>query len=758
MNRTKALLLIGLVLLFVACRDDFDEPTKEVTPSPVQVQVTAAATSTEEVAVEEPPTVNADEPADLTTAGGAEEVTLAAVDGLVIVSSFFPGIGAGPRPAVILLHMNGHDRTDWTPFANQLAERGYAAMAVDMRGHGETGGEKDWDKVAGDLGLVMDYLVGREDVDGARIGAAGASIGANMSLVLAAAEPAIKTAVLLSPGENYLGVTTFDRIVEYGDRPLLVVASQEDKVATVSSENLFNLARGDAGIIGYDGAGHGTDMFDAEPDLAGEILDWFDEYLLGEATPTREETTLLDIDWDNRSAFRPGLIASEAGVLMALPGATVYQMELTIAPDLYSVSGQQQVRYTNQEDAPLDEVYFHLFPNILGGQVVVSDVTLDGQPVEPIFDDVQSIMGLALASPLSPGEQTVIGMAFDVAIPSEGGSNYGVFATVDDVLALAHFYPQVAVFDDEGWNIDLPSENADPTYGDSSFYLVRVTAPAEQVIVASGVELYRQDFGGEQVLTIASGPARDFYLASSERYVVDSRTVGETTVNSYVFPEFREQNELALDVAAAALESLSSRLGPYPYTEFDLAPTPNLALGVEYPGLTVIRSALYDPEAELGQTPAMFYLESTIAHEVGHQWFYNVVGNDQIDEPWLDESLVQYMTMLYFLDVYGNQGEQGYRDSFYQRWDSIDQADIAIGQPAGAYEGAEYSAIIYGRGALFFDELAGEIGDEAMASFLRNYYQNNQWGIVSGLTIKAAAEAACTCDLSDLFAEWIGDL
>jgi aminopeptidase N len=134
------------------------------------------------------------------------------------------------------------------------------------------------------------------------------------------------------------------------------------------------------------------------------------------------------------------------------------------------------------------------------------------------------------------------------------------------------------------------------------------------------------------------------------------------------------------------------------------------------------------------------------------------VGNDQIDEPWIDESLTQYMTMLYFLDVYGEQGEEGFRDSFYRRWDSIDGADIPIGLPAGEYEGSEYSGIIYGRGPLFFDALAEEMGEESFNAFLHNYYQANKWGISSGATIKAAAEEACGCDLSAIFAEWIGDL
>jgi hypothetical protein len=316
----------------------------------------------------------------------------------------------------------------------------------------------------------------------------------------------------------------------------------------------------------------------------------------------------------------------------------------------------------------------------------------------------------------------------------------------------------IAVYDDEGWNIALPPANADVTYGDSSFYLVQITAPEEQVMVTSGSQIAHSTDAGQQMLFVAAGPVRDFYLASSDRYTVISQQIGETTVNSYGFPEFNTQNKQALGYAAGALESMGSRLGAYPFTEFDVAPTPNLALGVEYPGATVIRAELYDPAVRFNDTPANALMEGTVAHEVGHQWFYSVVGNDQLDEPWVDEALVQYVTYLYFLDTYGQQGAEGFRQSFVDRWQRVNMADILVGMPAGNYAGAEYGAIVYGRGPLFFLALAEEMGQASFDTFLRDYYQQHKWGIASGADLKALAEAQCECDLSALFAEWIGDL
>ena len=74
------------------------------------------------------------------------------------------------------------------------------------------------------------------------------------------------------------------------------------------------------------------------------------------------------------------------------------------------------------------------------------------------------------------------------------------------------------------------------------------------------------------------------------------------------------------------------------------------------------------------------------------------MGNDQVNEPWLDEALVQYMTGLYFLDMYGEEGWQGIRDSWISRWDRVNREIIPIGMPSDYYDTKEYGAIIlYGK-------------------------------------------------------------
>ena len=345
-------------------------------------------------------------------------------------------------------------------------------------------------------------------------------------------------------------------------------------------------------------------------------------------------------------------------------------------------------------------------------------------------------------------------MDFEVKIPREMGGNYGLFGYFDGVLVLDEFYPVIPVYDDEGWNVEVPPRG-DVTYFDASFYRVRVTAPAGLTVVASGSEVSRESQGQEQVLTFAAGPVRDFYLAASEHYVVVSEQVGQTKVNSYAFPERTEGAQLALKTVASALRSFSARFGPYPYTEFDVVSTPMQALGIEYPGLTGIALALYDPHATVSGLPSTILLESVVAHEVAHQWFYNVVGNDQIDEPWLDEAVVQYVTGLYYVDVYGQGAAQSYRGSWTDRWQRVERAEIPVGLPSQAYTDEEYSPIVYGRGPLFVAALAEEMGQERFDEFLRDYYTSNQWGIGTAEVFRQLAEHHCGCDLTALFEAWV---
>jgi len=449
----------------------------------------------------------------------------------------------------------------------------------------------------------------------------------------------------------------------------------------------------------------------------------------------------------DRSIYKDGLVPEYQDILNKLPYASMYEVNFNIADDMYHITGNETVTYTNAEDIDLNEVELRLFPNILGGEMHVDNVTVNSEVVAPNYALNNSLLIVPLKNPLKPKENIKLSMDFSLSVPQTVDLNYGVQAYYDDVLALAHAYPMIAVYDDEGWNAEIPPQSGDVTYADMSFFIVTVEAPKGVTLVGSGREINRQNNGNRQTVKYEAGPVRDFYLAASPNYQVFTKESNGVTLRFYTRDQLRAGAESALDTAARAIEVYGKRYAPYPYTELDFVSTPTLALGIEYPGMIAITEWIIQP----GQD----YLEGTIAHEVGHQWFYNLVGNDQLDDPWLDESLTQFATLQYFTDEYGKAGSESFRQDIEGRWASIDNAKIPVGLPVKDYTAAQYSGIVYGRGGLFFEALRDEMGRENFDAFMKDYVKINSWDIATPEKFKSEAETDCRCNLTSLFENWI---
>ena len=463
--------------------------------------------------------------------------------------------------------------------------------------------------------------------------------------------------------------------------------------------------------------------------------------------PISQTDAPFNIAWDDRALFRRNLTVSAQSILEGLPGASIYHIAFSISDPPTRVGGVEEVRYTNQETVALTEVDFAVFPEILGGSIVINNLSLDGQPVAPTHQT--GLMRVPLAAPLQPGESVIIHVEFEVTVPALGGDfYYGIFGYNDGILSLAHAYPTILVYNEQGWNNQTPDLDGDPLFSDTSFYLVAVEAPADLVLVASGTEVERSETAGRQRVLYADGPARDFYLAASRDLVKSSDTVDGTTVNSYTLVGEEEFGQAALGVGLAAIELFNNQYGPYPYTEFDLSPIQTSAGGVEYPGMTVIMLDAYTPNSAN-------FLELIVVHEIAHQWFYNLVGNDNQTQPWLDESLAEFLTWEYYRLQYGAERAAAY-EAEEQGWCmSASGEEIPIGLPVSAYASSDYGAVVYGCGPFFFDALRDRMGQDAFNQMMQNYVAAYAWEIATADGFKAIAEQHCNCDLTPLFDEWV---
>ena len=464
--------------------------------------------------------------------------------------------------------------------------------------------------------------------------------------------------------------------------------------------------------------------------------------------------TLFGTPWDDLGIFTNDLVPARQGDLSALAGAPVYHLELTLQGSSSTaeeiVSGKMEVRFTNTTHDLLDDLVFRLYPNALGAAMTVNSVRVDGRAVTVRLGVEDTALRVPLALSLLPGEDVVVSMDFAVSLPATPAPQpvaYGRLAQYENVLSLADIYPTLSVFRDGAWEVSVPDPAGDPLVAEAGFYLVRVRAPESLQLVTTGRLTEETVVDGQKTAVFAAGPARDFYLAAATGYTLLSRVVGDTVVNAHVPADLVSGGERTLEVAARALE-LFSKFTPYPYRELDLVAVPVTAGGIEYPGLVNLANSLYNDRSGT--------LASVVAHEVAHQWSFNLVGSDQIEEPWLDESLAQYLTLLYHREYDTERFVDGYLQNWRGLWRAAPDPDKAVGLPVAAYD-RDYSAIVYGRGLFFYAALEARLGRETVEAVLQTYYTRYAWDFVTTDDLRNVAEEVCACELSDLFEVWIGE-
>ena len=209
--------------------------------------------------------------------GRSQRVSFRSDDGVTIAATWYEP-STRPAPAVILVHMLNRSRRDWDSFASRLAFSGIGALAIDLRGHGESTGSRpdpanpDYSVMLRDIVGARRYLASRADVVPSRIGLVGASLGANLA-ALAGADGSFASVVLLSPSLDYRGLRSEAAIKKHAKRPLLLVASDDDAYARRSALELQK-AHGSAELLMLNAAGHGTRMFDRAPDLPQALIEF----------------------------------------------------------------------------------------------------------------------------------------------------------------------------------------------------------------------------------------------------------------------------------------------------------------------------------------------------------------------------------------------------------------------------------------------------------------------------------------------------
>ncbi len=433
-----------------------------------------------------------------------------------------------------------------------------------------------------------------------------------------------------------------------------------------------------------------------------------------------------------------------------LQGATAYLIQASVLLEedrlRAQIVGTARIRYSNGTQEQLTDLPLILWPNDdqYRGEASAGPALIDGV----LTEGVPELGGLALRyplpEPLEPGETLDLTVQFQVQAEGPiGGESPHRFGISEGVLFAPTFYPLVPRRLDGTWEVEQAPPGGDTTTSSVAAYWVDLEVPSDLELVATGVEVGREEVGADRVLVhYLSGPARDFAFAVGNLQH-DVRTVDDVAVHLWFLASHEDDTARVMEAATFQLELLGELVGPYPYTELDLVDLPGAFGGIEYPGLVTI-GTLGGP-----------WIIEPVVHEVAHQWFYGLIGDDQVDEPWLDEAFATYATALYYEHAYGEGRATGYLSDFREIVSDHPEGDRPIGLGVGAYERRSYSVLVYLKGALFYQELRHELGDEAFYRFLRRLFQEYRYGVLKAEQFQAAAEGTCSCELDPLFDRWV---
>ncbi len=465
-----------------------------------------------------------------------------------------------------------------------------------------------------------------------------------------------------------------------------------------------------------------------------------------------------------------------------------YIIHVSLDDKKHFLKADETISYKNNSPDSLSEIYFHLWPNaykndetaladqlaregdnrfvvakenefgyIDGLNFRVDDKTVDWEFLEDTID----VCILHLKKPLLSGVTISITTNFKVKIPSAELSRLG---HIDQSYFITQWYPKPAVYDANGWNY-FPYLDQGEFYSEFGTFDVYVTLPDNYVVGATGDlvdedELHWLTEKSKETQAMTSFPkdisfpksdsllktlhyhaenVHDFAWFADKRYHVlkGSVELPESKRMMTTWALFTNAEAVqwlkANDYAKDALTYFSKWVGEYPYKQFTCVDVTDASGdGMEYPMLTAI-----------GTYGDAFELEATIQHEIGHSWFYGILGSNERMHPWMDEGMTQFLETRYTYAKYaGDSAKQMENTGIFGRGTKVKynhrkleylkywhgaraNTDQQPDLNAEYFSRLNYSADVYRKTALSFDYLKCYLGETLFDSCMHAYF--DQW-------------------------------
>lgn len=401
---------------------------------------------------------------------------------------------------------------------------------------------------------------------------------------------------------------------------------------------------------------------------------------------------------------------------------TVYTMDVFLDVEQHSLKVEGELYYKN-DDVDLDELYLTIYPNAANPSnreynvdlqyLAINDKEIDFE----IQGEDHTQVYLELEKTLQKGKRLTIQFEYEFDYWDNGRiADYG------DYYLTMFFYPFVAMYDDEGWNIDAYTFHGESYYNEIGDYYVSINVPDTYKVATGGEFISQEVEESRQINHYELKNARDFSFSASKDYMVYEHVVDDRTYQIYSIRSLSNAElTLSKNILTNTFEYFETEIGAYPYHHFTLEY--GHFYGMESTGV------IYCSE-EIN--------EGTVVHEVIHQWFYSMVGNDQSDESFLDEAMTTFMQSLYYYRMYGMQGYDGFldfRNSLQTRFDDryIACQGESLLQKVDEFED-QYAYLIYYHGPSMFRYYIEEFLDGDIEEFydiIHVYFQTYQYNIAT---------------------------
>jgi hypothetical protein len=383
--------------------------------------------------------------------------------------------------------------------------------------------------------------------------------------------------------------------------------------------------------------------------------------------------------------------------------------------EAHTVTVQQRITIANQTDSEWEQVVLNVEANLLRGAFILGRIDTGQENFTYALN--QQHLEVTLEDPLQPGCEMVITLDYRLNVPAVGEmalSAKGFFAYTERQLNLGHWLATVAIRQDDGWVMRQATSIGEQGVLEKADWevVVNLVNPPENLTIAAPGTISPINSTSWRYVHHNS---REFSISLSDQFFVISEVISTgVMVEVYTLNNAKKNNaaDHALDMATRSMTMFSDLFGNTPYPRMVIVQG-DFPDGMEFSGLVFVGNRWFRQYAD---NPAC-YLTLITVHEVSHQWWYAMVGNDSALSPWLDEALATYSEYVFLEEYY-----PGLKDWWWQfRVEQYSPGGYVDSTVYDFENSRDYINAVYLRGAQMMQALREDLGTEAFFQFLADY-------------------------------------